>query len=156
MTPTDTIFLPYLLPILEAEKANNGVTYIKMSDGNGMDRIMEDSLSEDVYPGIFIFRPKYSTKRIENHLLVAEFNTILYIWCKEGNNEREDQDAAYSKAEKIATSIIQKLQHDGREYKNYLDFDSIQLTPIIYLGVDAAYGFELNFRLPLAANELFC
>lgn len=156
MTPTDNIFWDYLLPILEAEKAKNGVTYIEMSDGNGMDRIMEDSRSEDVYPGIFVFRPKYSTKRIENHLIVAEFNTVLYIWCKKQSNERDDQDAAFTQAETIATSIIQSLQHDGRAYKNYLEFDSIQLAPILYLSVDASYGYEVKLRLGLPANHLFC
>lgn len=156
MTPTDSIFWPYISPILEAEKAKNGVVYIQISDGNGMDRLMEDTVSEDVYPGIFVFRPQYSTKKIEGHLLVAEFNTVFYVWCKEPDNTREDQDAAYKNAETIVTSIIQKLHHDSIEYKNYLEFDSIRMEPVMYVGVDAAYGYEVKMRLGLAANHLFC
>ena len=156
MTPTDSLFWPYLSPIFEAEKAKNGVIYIQMSDGNGLDRLVEDTVSENVYPGIFVFRPQYSTKKIEGHLLVSDFNTVFYVWCKEENNEREDQDKAYNQAETIVTSIIQKLHHDSLKYKNYLDFDSIRMEPVMFVGTDAAYGYEVKMRLGLAANNLFC
>lgn len=156
MTPTDNIFWPYLSPILETQRIENNVAYIQMSDGNGMDRMMTDSVSEDVYPGIFVYRPKYTTKKVESHLLVAEFNTSIYIWCKIEDNDRVDEEAAYSKAESIATAIIKKLQHDSLSYKNFLDFDSFHVEPILNFSVDKACGFELKFRLALGANKLFC
>ena len=156
MTPTDTLFWQYLLPILEAQKSEHGVTYIELSDSNGMDRMIEDSVSENVYPGIFVMRPRYTTKRVENHILMAEFNTVFYIWCKEPSNERADQDKAYDHAETIGTSIIQKLQHDSRSYQNFLDFDTIQIEPVMYSGADASFGYEVKMRLGLAANHLFC
>ncbi|MCE7061250.1 hypothetical protein [Dyadobacter sp. CY343] len=156
MNPTKTKFWPYLSPILEAQKAANGVMYVEMSDANGLDRMMADSRSEDVYPGIFVFRPKYTTQLIENHLLVVNFNTQFYAWCKAGLDDRDEQDAAFDKAETILSAIIEKLQHDAREYRNYLDFNSISVEPVVYLGADAAYGYEVKMKLGLPANEIFC
>ncbi len=156
MTPTDDIFKPYLMPILEAQKVANGVTYVEMSEGNGMDRMLEDSRSENVYPGIFVLRPKWRTRRIENHILMVEFSTVFYVWCHGELDEREAQEQAYNKAETIVTAIIEKLQHDSRTYQNFLDFDSIQAEPVVYLGVDATYGYEVKLKLGLEANELFC
>jgi hypothetical protein len=156
MTPTDDLFWNYLEPILEIQKTDNGVKYVAMSDGNGMDRMIEDSVSEDVYPGIFVFRPKYQMKRIENHLLVADFNTTIYIWCHGKLDDRDNQDESYQKAETIASAIILKLQHDERSYANFLNFDSIHMEPVVYLGADAAYGYEVKLKLGLVANEIFC
>ena len=156
MNPTDTLFWPYILPILEAQKEKNGVTYVNFSDANGMDRMIADSVSEDIYPGIFVFRPKYVTKNVNGHLLVAEFQAVIYVWCKPEDNERTDEDAAYTHAETIATSIIQKLQHDSRVSKNFLEFDSIHLEPVLYLSADRAFGYEMKFRMGLAANQMFC
>lgn len=156
MTPTDTLFWPYFSRVLEAQKAENGVVYIQMSDGNGMDRMMEDSTSETVYPGIYVFRPKWSTKMIENHLLTTVFNTQFYVWCKARLDSRTSQDDAFELAETIISSIIKQLQHDSRSYANYLDFDSISAEPVLYLGADSAYGYEVKLKLGLAANEIFC
>ena len=156
MTPTDDLLWLYLKPILEQQKTKHDVAYIQMSDGNGMDRMLEDSVSENVYPGIFVLRPKYTTKKVENHLLLAEFNTVFYVWCKNETNERIDQDAAYAQAETIVTAIIQKLQHDSRSYANFLEFDSVHIEPVLYVSVDAAFGYEVKMRLGLAANHLFC
>jgi hypothetical protein len=156
MTPTDTLFWPYLSPVLEAQKTENAVTYVQMSDGNGMDRMMEDSTSEAVYPGIFVFRPKWTTKMVENHLLLTVFNTQFYVWCKARLDNRESQDEAFELAETIISSIMKKLQHDSRSYANFLDFDSISVEPVLYLGADAAYGYEVKLKLGLAANEIFC
>lgn len=156
MTPTDNLFWSYLLPILEEQKSESGVVYIQLSDGNGMDRMLEDSASEDVYPGIFVFRPKYSTKLVENHLLAAQFSTQMFVWCKASLDDRESQDAAFQHAERIISAVLMKLQHDMRNYYNYMDFDTVTVEPILYMGNDAAYGYELRFQLGLAANSIFC
>jgi len=156
MTPTDNLFWPYLSPILEAQKPAHGVAYVGMSDGNGMDRLIEDSVSGEVYPAIFVFRPKYTTQRVENHILMATFHTKMYVWCHGKLDDREIQDDAYTKAETILSAILKKLQHDQRQHRNFLDFDSISIEPVVYLGADAAYGYELTMKLGLAGNEIFC
>ncbi|WP_254561799.1 hypothetical protein [Dyadobacter diqingensis] len=156
MTPTDNLFWDYIAPILETQKAEKGVKYVKMSDGNGMDRLLEDSVSEDVYPGIFVLRPKYTTKYVESHILMVNFNTVFYVWCYPDKNDRESQDSAYTHAENIVATIINKLQHDERVCKNFLDFDSIQVEPVLYVSVDSAYGYEVKMKLGLVANHILC
>lgn len=155
MTPTENLFWPYLLPIFETQKTKNGVVYIQKGSGNGMERMMEDTTSENVYPGIFTFLPIYSTKLTENHLLLAEFNTVFYVWCKPEDSERETEDAAYAHAEKIVSEIVETLQKDRREYKNFMDFDSIRIEPVHYLSVDTAVGYEVKMKLALAANHIY-
>ena len=155
MTPTDDLFWPYLLPIFENQKSKNGVAYVQKGDGNGMERMLEDTTSENVYPGIFTFLPKYSTRKVENHLLLADFNTTFYVWCKPDDSERETEDATYAQAEKIVNDIVAKLHRDSRCYQNYLDFDSIRIEPVHYLGVDTALGYEVKMKLALAANHIY-
>ena len=155
MTPTNTLLWPYLLPILEEQKAKNGVVYIQKSDGNGMDRMISDSVSSDVYPGIFVMLPRYKMQEVENHIQMVFFSAILYVWCKPPQDQEPDQDAAYQQAETIASDIITRLKHERRIYKNYLDFDSIHLDPVLHLSADATYGYELKFRLGLPANEIY-
>ena len=157
MTPTASIFWPYLLPILEMQKAENGIEYIKMSDSNGMDRLLADSRSEDVYPGIYVLRPKYAGQLIENALMVARFDLTLFVFVSADQDDYTKEDAAYEHAEKVIGAIVKQLQHDKFVYKNYLDFDSIRIEPIMYMsGVDSAYGYELKMKLGLPANEVFC
>jgi len=156
MTPTDNLFKPYLLPIFEQQKIDNGVTYVEMSEGNGMDRMLEDSRSENVYPGIFVLRPKWTTKKIEGHILMVNFSTVFYVWCHGKIDDRDSQEQSYNHAETITTAIIKKLQEDSLIYKNFLDFDSIQAEPVIYLGPDSTYGYEIKLKLGLPTNALFC
>lgn len=155
MTPTTKLFWPYLLPIFTEQQTKNGVVYIKMSDGNGMDRMIADSASENVYPAIFTMLPKYTTKKIENHILLVEFNTLFYVWVRPDENTEEAQDQAYAKAEKIATQIIKRLQRENRSYQNFMEFDSIHMEPVLHLSMDAVYGYEVRLRLELPGNELF-
>lgn len=152
MNPTDTLFWPYLEPIL----LDQGVTYVQLSDANGMDRLLEDSRSEDVYPGIFVMRPKYRGRMVDNALQLAEFQLIAYVFCYPDSQERADVDACYGQAEVIASAVLQKLHTDHRCYTNYLDFDSIHMEPVLYTtGSDAAYGYELKLKLGLQANEIY-
>lgn len=157
MTATDDLFWPYLLPILEEQKTENGITYIQMSDSNGMDRMLTDSRSEDVYPGIYVLRPTYAGSMVDNSLMIARFNLTLFTFIHSKMDEYSLVDAAFAKAEKTIGDIIKRLQHDRFSWKNYMDFDSIRIEPVMYMsGVDAACGYELNMKLGLPANEIFC
>lgn len=157
MNPTDNIFWPYLLPILENQKVENGIVYIQMSDSNGMDRLLGDSRSEDVYPGIYVVRPKYAGQLVDNHLMLARFDLILYVFVQGKPDSYESEDAAYAQAEKIVSQIVNKLQHDRFAGQNYMDFDTIRMEPVMYTtGMDSTYGYELKLKLGLAANQIFC
>jgi len=157
MTPTDDIFWKYLSPILDEQKAESGIVYAKMSDANGMDRIIGDSRSEDVYPGIFVMRPKYRGNILDNALLLALFELTLFVFFKGDTDDHASEDQAYHNSETVACKIVNRLQHDRFAGKNYLDFDSITLEPVQYqTGVDATCGYELKARLGIPANHIFC
>lgn len=154
--PTNDIFWTYLFPILEMERLN-GIKYIQMSDSNGMDRFLSDSRSEDIYPGIYVLRPKYSGQMVENALMLAQFDTTLFVFFQGDQDNYESEDDAYNQAESIVGSVIKSLQHDRFISKNYLDFDSVKVEPVMYsTGLDSTYGYELKMRLGLPANQIFC
>lgn len=136
--------------------ATHGVKYTQLSDANGMDRMIEDSATEDIYPGIFVMRPKWSGRNQAEALLTTLFDVTFFVFCAADSIERENQDAAYDRAEEIASSVITKLQADRREYRNYLDFDSIRSEPVLYhSGLDSAMAYEVKFKMALAAGEIF-
>lgn len=157
MNPTDSLFWPYLLPILDSQKAENGVIYIRMSDSNGIDRMLADSRSEDIYPGIFVLRPTYSGQMLDGALLLAKFDVTLFCSAIGNPSDYASEDQTYAHAELIACAITRRLQHDTFSGRCYLEFDSVRLQPVMYhSGVDAAYGYELKLKLGLPANEIFC
>lgn len=156
MNSTDGLFWPYFSDILEEQKDENGVVYTKMSDANGMQRMLEDGVSEDIYPGIFFFRPKVRLSRTDNHLVLSNFNVVFFVFVHGKLDDREIQDAAFAKAETIVTSIVQRLQLDERICVNFLDFNSVEFEPVSYLGSDAAYGYEVKMKIGLPSNQLFC
>lgn len=156
ITPTDSVFWPYILPILEEQKTKNEIKYIQMSDANGMDRFWGDSLSSEVYPGIFVLRPPYAGSLVDNALMLARFSVTIFIFFQGDGSDYEAEDLCYRKSEKTAADIIQQIQHDKFAGKNHIDFDSIRVEPIQYTNADATYGYELNFKLGLPANHIFC
>lgn len=157
MTPTNSIFWPYLSPILEAQKTKSGIAYIKMSDANGMDRLLADSRSEDTYPGIFVLRPKYAGAMVDNAMILARFEATLLCFQRAKIDDYDAEDAALDFTEQVLSNVVKDLMHDMRAYKNYLDFDSLRMEPIMYnTGVDAGYGYELKVKLGLPANNIFC
>ncbi|PQA59159.1 hypothetical protein [Siphonobacter curvatus] len=152
MTPTKR-FWQYLKPILEAQ---HGVKYVKLSDGNRMDRLTADSVSTDVYPCVFAIRPKYQGTDANSGTLWARFSTILYIFEKADLNDYDDQDAAYDLSEFIATQIAQQLFHDSKDYRCLFDLNQYQAEPVEYQMLDAAWGYEVKLTISLPANDLFC
>lgn len=157
MTPTKNIFWPYLAPILETQKTKAGIEYIQMSDANGMDRLLADSRSENIYPGIFVLRPKYAGVMVDNAMMLARFEATVLCFKRAKIDDYDQEDAALDFTEQVLSDVVKDLVHDMRQYKNYLDFDSLRMEPVMYnTGVDAGYGYELKIKLALPANHIFC
>lgn len=157
MTPTKSIFWPYLSPILETQKTKSGIEYIKMSDANGMDRLLADSRSENTYPAIFVLRPKYAGAMVDNAMILARFEVTLYCFQRSKIDDYDQEDEAMDFTEQVLSEVLKDLVHDMRVCKNYLDFDSVRMEPVMYnTGVDAGYGYELKIKLALPANHIFC
>lgn len=156
-TPTDSIFWPYLEPLLERHRASGDITYIGMSDANGMDRLVESSRSEDVYPGIFVMRPKYIGNIIDNAALIAQFDVLLFVFQNCQTDDYDNQDEAFNHAEYVVAEIVKDLQHHRFEGRNFFDFNSVRIEPVMYqTGVDSASGYELKLKLGLIANSILC
>ena len=157
MTPTHSIFWPYLSAILEPQKTKSGIKYIQMSDANGMDRLLGDSRSEDIYPGIFVLRPKYAGVMVDNAMMLARFEATILCFQRARIDDYEQEDAAMDFTEQVLSDVVKDLVHDMRQYKNYFEFESLRMEPVMYnTGVDAGYGYELKVKLGLPANNLFC
>ncbi len=151
MTSTQKLWA-YLEPILQTTEALK----ILLSDAERMDRLIEASRSEEVYPAIFVMRPKYSGKVFDGAALVAMFQLTFFVLCQGKLDDYDSQDAAYQQAEEMTELIVQTLQHDSRTYKCYFDFNGFQAEPVIYTMVDATYGYEVRLKLGIQVNEQFC
>ena len=134
------------------------VVYVMMSDAYRLDRWAADSRSEDVYPGVFLMRPRY----VGTLDMQAEFEVVFYVlvWGslalhQDADAAYNEQDAAYHQAEIIVTNIIQSLVHLGYEAK--INYDKrYNIEPIIYQEVDSVWGYEVKLRFGIPANDLIC
>lgn len=151
MTSTQQ-FWAYFKPILEDTEAQT----VLLSDADRMDRLIESSRSEEIYPAIFVMRPGYRGLKVENAALVAMFNVQLFVLCQGNIDNYDSQDAAFQQSEEIAELIVQALQHDSLTYKCWFDFSSLKMEPVVYTTVDATYGYEVMLKCGIIANEQFC
>lgn len=151
MTSTEK-FWDYLKPILEDAEPQT----VMLSDADRMDRLIESSRSEEMYPAVFVMRPAYSGLKADNAALVAMFNVQLFVLCQGRVDDYASQDAAFQQSEEIAELIVQALQHDSLTYKCWFDFGSLKIEPVVYTTVDATYGYEVKLKCGIIANEQFC
>ena len=149
-TPTDK-FKEFFLPICEAAP---GVVFVQMSDAERMDRFSAESRSEDVYPGVFVLRPKI--RGFEDGIMIGYFETIFYVFCQGDLNDFESQDAAYNQAEEIVTNIGKELQHAGFEKRCFYTFNDFRAEAVIYQMPDSVYGYEVKVKIGLQVNDVMC
>ncbi|MEA5259466.1 hypothetical protein VB264_16825 [Arcicella aquatica] len=152
MTPT-THFWDFIKPIcLEQE----GIVYVAMSDGDRMDRFTAASVSTDVYPGVFVMRPRYRVRETTNGLTIANFDVKLYILEKGDLSDYESQDQAFEFCEKTASQIVKQLNRLYLDEKAcWFDLNDVSLDPVMYVTLDSAWGYELTIRVGLTANEFY-
>lgn len=151
MTSTQK-FWEYLKPILEDAEPQT----VMLSDADRMDRLIESSRSEQMYPAVFVMRPAYQGQKMDNAVLVAMFHVQLFVLCRGTLDDYASQDAAYQQSEEILELIVQALQHDSLTYKCWFDFSGLKVEPVIYTTVDATYGYEVKLKCGIIANEQFC
>ncbi|KAB7728024.1 hypothetical protein F5984_19915 [Rudanella paleaurantiibacter] len=148
-----TLLWEYFRPIAEGL---DGVVYVGQSDAAKMERLVTESMTEEIYPAVFLMRPRY--RPIDNGAdnQVAEFNVIFYVLCQAVNDSEENVDAAFDQAEELALSILRQFRQDHRETA-FVDFDysSAMLEPIQMMTLDTAMGYEVKCKISLIANEIF-
>ena len=155
MTPTDK-FWGYLLPILEKTRQAHGVVYITLSDADRLDRYLSDQRSEAVYPGVFVIRPEYRGSMADQANSFAQFQTKLYVFCAAKADDFKNQDDAYQLAEQICADVVRDIQHDAFLGKCEFSLGNTQWKPFIYMSTDSAVGYELEFRIGIWMNDIFC
>lgn len=155
MTPTEK-FWAYFEPILQAQQAEHGVVKIQLSDADRMDRFVADSRSEDVYPGIFVMRPFYSGQLVDNALIYTNFRVRFYVFLRGELDSYPSQDAAYTSAEQIMQDIVKQVHHDARAWQVSFDINSLKAEPVAYFVLDAAWGYEVEMKIGIVANDILC
>jgi hypothetical protein len=77
MTPTQLLW-NFLKPICQQD----GIEYVAMSDGDRMDRFSAASVSQTVYPSVFVMRPRYRVRDTTNGLIMLNYELKIYILAK--------------------------------------------------------------------------
>jgi hypothetical protein len=148
--PTEQ-FWEYLEPILTDLP---GVAKVMLSDAERMDRLSAASRSEDIYPAIFVMRPRYRGEDANTGVYVWQFWATLYIFLTAPLDDDAAQDTAYTQAEGMAMTLLRRLNMDGKAYNAMFDMNSFEAEPVIYKTLDATFGYEIKFKFGLFANEL--
>ena len=152
MTPTKQ-FWNFIKPICQQQE---GIVYTALSDGDRMDRFTADSVSTNVYPAVFVMRPRYRVRDTTNGLTIANYETKLYILAKGDLNDYESQDEAFEYCEKTANEIIKTLNSLYLDEKAcWFDLNDVALDPVMYVTMDSAWGYEVTMKLGLTANEFY-
>ena len=151
MTPTQLLW-NFLKPICQQD----GIEYVAMSDGDRMDRSSAASVSQTVYPSVFVMRPRYRVRDTTNGLIMLNYELKIYILAKGDLNDFESQDSAFDFCEGVATNILQELNRKYLEEKTcWFDLNDSGMDPVMYVTLDSAWGYELTIRLGLESNQLF-
>ncbi|GAB3790205.1 hypothetical protein GCM10028818_59990 [Spirosoma horti] len=142
----------YLKPTCEQVE---GVVYTMLSDGNRWERVLADSRSTDVYPGVFCLRPKYKLVNNGAEQVLGWFDVTFFIFCHcKRLGDYEAEDAAFDEAERIALDIYKLLEaQDGKE----ILFDEgkpLLMEPVSWITIDAVYGYEVKVKFALPVNSV--
>lgn len=166
MTATDKLknfFEQKLMPQLPE------VIYFEMSDGEELDRLITDSVSETVYPGVFLIRPQYRRTGPDNSNIYTTYDVKLYVFCKSAiaedgeDNPVARENADLSAAEKISNRIAGLLSTYNQEDDNFeltycpIEFDDNDWVAVPVRGemsLDAPLGYEITFKLGLPAFDV--
>ena len=153
MTATTELFWNYFEP---AVTNIDGVRNVKLSDGDRMERFVTASVSEDLYPAVFSFRPKYRIVDNGAQQYYCVFETVFYVFCLSSIGDEDSQDAAFDQAEEMALAILNKFRMDHFE-GDQVDFEygSARLEPVTMMTMDSAQGYEVKLKLGIQANAIF-
>jgi hypothetical protein len=155
MTPTQK-FWNYFKPICAAIE---GVVYVEISDGDRMDRFRADSTGQDVYPGIFVIRPRYQGQDNFSGQQYAIFDLVFYVLTHADMDTYINIDQyqvindAFNSSERIAIDIEKVLRHDP---DIMFDFNQWRVEPVSYVTLDNSWGVEVKAKIMMPVSELVC
>ncbi|MEZ0484308.1 hypothetical protein [Fibrella aquatica] len=153
MTATDDIYWPYFKALAESQ---DEVTSVRLSDGDRMERLMNASVSEKIYPAVFSMRPKYKISDNGAEQFSAVFAVTFYVFCQSDAHDEASQDAAFDQAETIALAMLQQMKQDHLTTDGVdFDYNSANLEPVTMMTLDSTQGYEVKLRLALVATSIF-
>lgn len=155
MTPTQK-FWDYFRPICESI---DGVAYVEISDGDRMDRFRADSTGQNVYPGVFVIRPRYKGQDNFSGQQYAVFDLVMYVLSHADMESYMNADqyqiinSAFDLSERIANDIQIALRHD---LDIMFDFNQWMVEPVSYVTLDNSWGVEVKAKIMMPVSELVC
>ncbi|WP_020603139.1 hypothetical protein [Spirosoma spitsbergense] len=149
MTCTN-LFWDFFKPLAQSVP---GVNTVSQSGGDKMDRLIANSRSEDLYPAVFLLRPKYSTEDNGAGLSMAWFDATFYVVCAGNMSDELDEDRAFDEAEQMATGIAATIRSQEDNYTVLIDpLAKTFMEPVSMVTLEASYGYEVRFRIGLMIN----
>ncbi|WP_375445751.1 hypothetical protein [uncultured Fibrella sp.] len=153
MTATDSIYWPYFQALALGIE---GVTTVRLSDGDRMERLISASVSEKIYPAVFSMRPKYRILDTGAEQFYAVFEITFYVFCQSEVSNEASQDAAFNQAETIALAVLHQLKQDHLTTATVdFDYGSAGLEPVSMMTIDSTQGYEVKLKLTMSAQPLF-
>jgi hypothetical protein len=152
MTATD-LFWAYFEPICTATP---GVQHVSLSDGDRMERLTAASVSEPIYPALFVLRPRYRVIDNGASQFYAVFEVSFFVFCQSDPSDWTSQDAAFAEAETIGLAVIHRLRQDHlRTARVDFEYGSVVMEPVTMLLLDSSQGYEVKCKLALEASAIF-
>ncbi|MBN8820765.1 MULTISPECIES: hypothetical protein [unclassified Spirosoma] len=143
-------FWAFFKPLAEAVP---GVKTVHRSGGDKMDRLLANSRSEEIYPAVFLLRPKYTLEDNGANLTIAWFDATYYVICTGNYGDELDEDASFDEAERLATKLTRKLQEEESTYLAVIDpTTKVYMEPVTMLTLDSSFGYEVRYRIGLMVN----
>ena len=141
------------------------IKYCEMSDGaNALDKWEADSRGQDVYPGVYLLRPKYSPRRSRSGIMLCVFSYQFRVGVQRHNDNAASANSALNEAETYAAKIQSNMLHWAEThyggimkeyiYQNEL-YEPMRLTE---LDPDYVWGYEVSGQVGIPVHDLglFC
>ena len=152
MTATD-IFWDYFQPIA---RDIADVRHVSLSDGDRMERLIANSVSENIYPAVFVLRPKYRPFDTGAGHFYAIFDVTFFVFCQSNVGETDSQDIAFDQAETIALAVLHQLRQDHLATEKVdFEYGSAHMEPVTMMTLDSTQGYEVKLKLGLEAYQIF-
>jgi hypothetical protein len=134
----------------------DGVTSVRQSDGDSMERLLAASVNEPIYPAVFVMRPKYKPYDNGADQYVALFEAVFYVFCQCDQGIEASEDAAFDQAEAVSLAILKQMKLDHQQTDQVeFDYNTAVLEPVSLMTLDSTKGYEVKIKLGLTANDVF-
>lgn len=142
-----------------------GIVYVQNSDGESIDRFTSDSVSEDVYPGVFYIASDYDIINNGFGDIRAEFPLSLYFLnhldnqsYKDDNDRWQMEEDAFKAAELNVIEAYKKFKHDDLNtlLTVYFSGKNWKAERIKDVTADLAFGYLVTTKISIPVHDIYC